>query len=338
MAQNRSETYFFATLLLLTLVVVFILFLPFFNAIVLALTFNIIFNPLYRRLLSTFRGQETMAALAAIGLVIIIVLTPLIFFGYELISEARNLPEFGSGVTETVQKNLQIYFPTLNIKGYLEQMSGWIFGNIGDVFSGLTNFALMLFVSLFALYYLFKDGDHFKDIVMRASPLSNEHNEAILDRLHLAVVSVTRGTLLMAIIQGLSAGIGFAIFGVPNPVLWGAVTILAALVPAAGTALTIVPAAFYKFAVNEPVGGFGLLIWGTVVTGSLDNILRPYLLKRGIKIHPLWILLSILGGLQLFGVIGFLVGPLILSFLFTLIDIYPSIIGKTGVGEIFHLE
>ena len=206
-------------------------------------------------------------------------------------------------------------------------------GNIGPIVTSLASVFLYVFLSLFGFFYLLKDGERFKNKVVSLLPLEPEYSEEIFSRLEHAVNSVIRGTLVIAAIQGIVAGLGFAIFGVPNAVLWGTIAALTALVPTLGTSLVVVPAVIYLFITGNAGAGFGLIAWGFLAVGLIDNTLSPYVMKRGIKIHPFLILLSVLGGISLMGPIGFLAGPLILSFLFALLDIYPVLILKKNKEE-----
>ena len=130
----------------------------------------------------------------------------------------------------------------------------------------------------------------------------------------------------MAVTQGLLAGIGFTIFGVPNAALWGFITVIAALVPILGTSIVLTPIIIYLFAFDTLFSAIGLLAWGMLAVGLIDNFLGPKLMQRKIRIHSFLILLSVLGGLSLFGPIGFLIGPLFLALLSTLLDIYPVLV------------
>ena len=181
---------------------------------------------------------------------------------------------------------------------------------------------------LISLFYFLRDGKSFTQYLKILSPLSDRQDEKILSRLFVAVNSVIKGALSIALIQGFLTGIGFWIFGVPNPVLWGSTAAIAALVPNIGTALVLVPAIGFLYLNGEVAQAIGLGIWSITAVGLIDNILGPYLINRGVKIHPLLILLSVIGGLGLFGPVGFLLGPLIISLLFALIDIHFETVGR----------
>ena len=163
---------------------------------------------------------------------------------------------------------------------------------------------------------------------MLVSPLADSYDEQIIKRVGLAINSIVRGSLMIALIKGFLTALGLAIFGVPNPILWGAVSALASFVPIVGSGVVIAPAVLYLSAAVSYPAAVGLAIWGVVLIGLSDNFLSPVLMKKGMKIHLFVILLSILGGLGFFGPIGFIAGPVVLSLLFALFDIYPLITKK----------
>ena len=144
----------------------------------------------------------------------------------------------------------------------------------------------------------------------------------------MSTVSVIKGSIFVALIQGVLTGLGFTIFGVSSPVLWAGVATITALIPGVGTSLVIIPAVLYLFTTSTTINAVGLLLWGVVAVGLVDNTLGPKLVAKGAKIHPFLILLSALGGIGFYGVIGFILGPITIAFLFALFDIYKTILVK----------
>jgi predicted PurR-regulated permease PerM len=138
----------------------------------------------------------------------------------------------------------------------------------------------------------------------------------------MTINGVIRGYLLIALIQGILMGLGLVIFGVPNPALWGLVAGIAALVPTIGTGLVAIPIIIYLYTTGDTASAVGFLAWATVIVGLIDNLLNPIIVGRKINIHPLVILFSVLGGIALLGPAGILVGPLIVSLLYTLGNMY----------------
>ncbi|MCL5733793.1 MAG: AI-2E family transporter [Patescibacteria group bacterium] len=338
MDSNKLETWFFIFFLSLSVVALFFIYLPFLNAIILALTFLIIFWPVYASLLKFFRGFKFLSAIITIILVCVVVFVPLVVFGFQIFAEAKQIyisglnsngMAFGNAFAD-IQKNIQKFIPNFyfDFNGYTKGITAWIVQNIGVILSGLTSAFFTFFLSLFAFYYLLKDGGLLKQSLIKIIPLRQKEAEEIFNKLHLMAGSVIRGSLIMSIIQGVILGFGFFIFGIPQPVLWGAVGVIVALIPIVGTLIVAVPAAAYLLLLGHLFPAAGIILWTIIVGGGTDNLLRPNIIKRKANVHPFLILLSVLGGLVVYGPMGFLLGPLILSLLFALLSIYPVLILK----------
>lgn len=344
MNHKIIQTVFFLLLLVGAVVLTVLLVKPFLSALVLAFTLAILFRPLFRYINRGIRDHRSIAAFLTILVILIVVLTPLTFLGIRVFNEGR---DFYFSISDEDVLKLAEYLPesfqaraadlSRNLSQYLQQGLVWFLQHVGAIFSSIAGMVFTLFISLIGTYYLLKQGAEFKARLINFSPLSDQFDREIMDRLQRAVSSVIRGVLVVAIVQALLAGIGFAIFGVPNPVLWGTLAMIAALIPGIGTALVMVPAIIYLLATGHLAAGIGLAIWAVLAVGLIDNFLSPLLVGRAAKIHSFFILLSVLGGLALYGPIGFLLGPLIVSFLFALLDIYPILILKNHEGHTHDL-
>lgn len=339
MNSKNFQIYSFITFMILVGTFVFFMFLPFLSALILSVTLAIIFNPLYGRVLKFSIGSRSIASLLTILLILIIFLIPITFFGVRVFNQAHSiyiqlstneetntLQKLSTSIENTVNRISPRTSLSIDIKDISDQFFRFIVNNIGSIFSSIARVFTMFLLSLLTLYYLFKDGLKFKDKLFKLSPLPNAHNETIFSKLKLAVNSVIRGYLIIAAIQGALAGIGFAIFGVPNAAFWGLTTMVSALVPIFGTSLVVFPAVAYLYFTGSTAASFGLLIWALTAVGLIDNFLGPKLIGRSANIHPLFILLSVLGGVAVFGPIGFLIGPIALSLLFALLEIYPIVV------------
>ena len=338
MPTHRWQSTFVIGLLLATLVLAFFIFRPYLGALVVAATFAVLFAPVYRFLLKKTGGRANLAAGLTTLVVLLAVILPLAGFGWQLWQESlrvyQSVSDPSTSLSEVLgnvsQEQFNGAFARFDIDHYTEQALRWLLQNTGRVFASVAKLGVSIFLSLVALFYLLRDGAAILRRLIALSPLRDSYDRLIAKRLHGAINTVIKGSLFIALIQGLFSGVGLAIFGVPNPVLWGSVAVIAALIPSVGTALVLVPAVAYLFLVNQVWESAGLLVWSLVVVGLVDNLLRPSLISRGIKIHPLLILLSVIGGLSLFGPLGFILGPLVLSLLFALLDIYEQIVAKKG--------
>lgn len=338
MDAKSLERSFFLFVLAVVAAVVFFIFRPYFNSFILAGTFALVFKPVQRSLTDFFGGREGIAALCTMLLVILVVLTPLVFLGVRVFEEAAGLYTRLSGTEGDVLLNTLIRFAqersedlrfipfTFDVTTYVRNALTWILQNIGPLFSGVAQVVANFFIGLLIFFYLLKDGKKLEAAIFNLSPLSRHYTEEILERIEKVLNSIVKDSLLVAIVQGIFTGIGFGIFGVPSPAFWGSIAVIAALIPFVGPAIIIIPGAAYLVLTQNLFSATGLVIWGVVIVGLVDNLLRPQLLKRSVHMHPLLVLLSVLGGITLFGPVGFLVGPVILGLLFALIDIYPHVV------------
>lgn len=346
MDHQKSELYFLLILLAGILVLVFFIFKPFLYALILAIVFANVFEPLHKKALNITGQRKGLAALLATISVLIVVITPLAFLGVQIFREATELTsslinnnsatDLSRGVNNIIQSLAKFSpFPiefSVDVNQYLKQGLSWLLQHLGPLFANITKAIVGVLIFLVALYYLFKDGPKFKEAVISLSPLQNIHDETIFNKLALTINSVIKGGLAVALVQGILTAVGFVIFGVPNATLWGSVAAIAALIPGIGTALVLIPAILYLYLSGETLLAVGLFAWGMTAVGLVDNFLGPKLIGRGIQHHLFLIFLSVLGGIGFFGPLGFLLGPLVISLFFVLIEIYSAIISRSRGG------
>ena len=260
---------------------------------------------------------ESLASFLSVVLAVIIVLIPLIFLGVAVFTEAKSLyTTITSGsspqIVDLVRQQLSRLAPSINIdfSQYAKSFLDWVIANIGTIFSQLAGITVTVILSLFALYYFLRDGRKIYDSIVRVSPLKKEDTEKILNKLEEMASSVMKGSLVVAVLQGLIVGIGFYLFGLPNAVLWGSAAVICALVPIVGVALVVVPAAVIMWLSGSPaILTLGFILWGLLLPGTIDNFLRPRLIDRGTNVHQVLVLFSVIGGIATFGPLGFILGP-----------------------------
>lgn len=336
MDREKLQTFFFLSLLLgISTLVIFVL-LPYLTVIIVSGTLAVILYPLYWRITHILPSHESLASLITVFIALIIIFVPLFLFGAAVVKQAGELYfDIASGANGTdfvnrtillVQEKIKLFAPNaaIDIDESLKQLLGWILGKIGVIFSEITGFILGFVLSMLALYYFLKDGKKLEELLITLSPLKDTDDRDIFSKINKAVHSVIWGTIVVALVQGVLVSMGFYIFGVPNGALWGAFAAIAALIPFVGTTIVVLPAVAYLFITGNALAAIGLFVWGATAVGLVDNILTPKLIARGTRLHPLLILFSVLGGLSLFGPSGFLIGPLILSLFFALLDIYQK--------------
>lgn len=349
MINLKSQLRFLLILLAGALLLAFMIFRPFLAPLALAAVFAVVLQPLHNKILSKFGGRESLAALVSVLVAAICILIPLAFIGAQILGEAGQLyaslfePREGGNLVATaindlgqkfasIQPGSETFFNNLSedLDVYAKRALEWLLSNLGAALSSISTLVLDLFIFFVALYYLLRDGQRLKKELISLSPLEDVDDEVVFGSLESAVNSVVKGSLTIALIQGAVTAIGFAIFGIPSAVLWGTVAAVAALIPAVGTSLVIIPAIIYLFVSGGIAQAIGLLIWGALAVGLIDNLLGPKLIGTGMRLHPLLVLLSVLGGIAFFGGIGIFLGPLTLSLLFAFIKIY-SYLAKPAV-------
>ncbi len=342
MARGRivEYTFFFSSLALVGFLV-FRLIYPFLSALALAAVTVIICYPLYTRILHyVARARRSLAAFITTLIVFAVIVTPIFLISSLLINESvsfyRSIDSAGTLPIESmlhgVENQIKVYMPgfEFNISEQLKASASWFVGNVGAIFSGTLSLVLTVFIAMFGSFYLFRDGDRLVGWLVSISPLKDSEDKIIIARVAQSVRSVATGTILIAIIQGVLTTIGLSIFGVERSILWGTIAAFGALIPGVGTTIVILPAVLYLLYTDAMVHAIGLSIWGVVMVGSIDNFLSPYLMSRGNNLHPFIVLLSVLGGISLFGPIGFIIGPVLVSLLMVLLEIYVMYMSDKG--------
>ncbi len=338
MFNKSTQNYFLVFLIIVLLVVSYFVFKPFLGAFILAIVFAVVFFPFHKRILKRMQNYPSVAsALSTITIVFFIVI-PVTILSSQLIGEATNLyhaisvPDLQNNLPNSVVKNfdrIAKIFPEIknlpsDLGYYLKQGLQLMVSNFSILFSSIAKILIGIFVFTISLYYLLRDGESLRKIVILVSPFADVDDETILNKLHLAVNSVFKGSLTIALIQGFLTAFGFAIFGIPNFVFWGTIAGICSLIPSLGTSLIIIPGAIYLFLSGLNLQALGLVLWGACAVGLIDNLLGPKLIGKGIAVHPLLILFSVLGGISFFGPIGFILGPLFVTLFFSLVEIYIS--------------
>lgn len=333
MNTHQMQVYTYAALAVVAAVVMALLLWPYIGALAVAVTLAVLFRPVYRRVLKALKYRG-LASLLTSFFVVLCVLIPISALLVVVAQEARDvyfsIQAGGFGSLENILGDINSYIqgwnPDFEIRSYLEDGISFITSQAGAIFSGTAHFLASIFVGLVVMYYLFKDGARLRQEIIRLTPLEGRLTHSILDRLQATINSVIKGNLLIAFLQGVAVGIGFWIFGIPNAILWGAVGAIAALVPGLGTTLVMGPGVIFLYFASGWGAALGLFLWGAVVVGLIDEVLRPYVIGRDISIHPALVLLAVIGGLSVFGPTGFVLGPLVLSFFLVMVKNFTKIV------------
>lgn len=309
---------------------------PFISALALAAIIVTICNPLHSWILKKMPTRKSIAAFLTTILALILVVLPVVFVSSLVVAEVIGVYQsFDDGGELSIEESFESFAAMIQnvIPGFevsltdqLRQVAEWFTGNLTQIFAGTLSTIFIFVISLIGSFYFFRDGKDFLQLLIKVSPLPDEEDAIIFKRMAQAVRSVATGTLLVAVIQGTLVAIGFAIIGIEQFILWGSVTAVVAIIPGIGTGLVTFPAVFFLLYNGEIVSGVALAVWAGFIVGMVDNIIGPYLMSRGNNLHPFIILISALGGISLFGPIGFIVGPVIMTLFMVLLEIYNQYI------------
>ncbi len=345
--MNKQNIYFIILVSLFAVLSLFIL-SKFIVVLVLAYVFSTLIRPAYKKIekwLSKImfirKISSSLAALISILLFLLIVITPMFFLMGKVFIDTQSVYEniTNRGINiNFISDKIKDYFTTISpninfridINKIAESISNFFVLNIGNLFTGTVDVLLKLFLFLLAMFYFLRDGKQFRELYSIVSPLKQESDDKIFSSIKQSIDSIMIGSITVALAQGIFTGIGLLVFGVPNPFFFGTLAGFLALIPGLGAPLVWIPASIYLY-VTKNDSWFWLyqILWGTFAVGLIDNFLGPQVIKKGIKIHSLFILLSIIGGISVFGPEGFILGPLVLSVFVAIIKVWNS--DKTAV-------
>ncbi|MFA6257497.1 MAG: AI-2E family transporter [Candidatus Paceibacterota bacterium] len=332
MQPKTIEKYFFFGFLFIILFFVFLIFRPFWIVLVLGASFSIILFPIYEWLNRKLQ-ISWFASLLTLLFFIAVLCAPLFGIGSIVFNQSQNLYHsvINNGnaipIINSLGEKINQILPsgiTFDINEKISTFVSFLTSNITSIFTSTLSVLFLFVLLLLSIFYFLKDGKEWKKAVIRLSPLSDTDDEKIISKLSQTINSVMKGTLFIALVQGILMGLGLTIFGVQHAAIWGVVAAITSLIPSIGTAMVSIPAIIFLFATDHIISAIGLMIWAILVVGTVDNFLTPYIIGKKINIPPFIILFSVLGGIALLGPVGILIGPLAVSLLYVLIEIYQN--------------
>jgi len=337
--KQAATAIFLVVLVTLALYFCFLIIRPFFSPIFLALMLAIVFHPVHIRIQARLRNRSTGALFSTI-LVLFAFLVPVIGLGIIVSRETSNLYRLlnersteQGGWNPYVMHGLQrvlswvgryIDLSNFDLRGsvlrWLEQISRYLFSWGAQIFSNFIAFVADAVIAFFTLFFFFREGSEAKEHVAVVLPLSRVQVERLFTGISNSIVANVYGVLAVGVSQGILAGIGFWVLGLPSPVLWGMVTALFSLVPIIGSAAVWGPAAIVLAVGGHWVKALILLGWGAGVVSQADNVVRPYVISERANLNTLAVFFALLGGVKAFGLIGLFVGPVALSFTLVVLE------------------
>lgn len=331
------------------LLLAFLVFKPFLLVFTVSASVALLLAPVQRRLSRVLGGRSSLAAALLVVVATAAILLPVLSSIAILAAQAANFfawvkPRLQPGEIERIWVEiLPARFPWLQqwlkasgiqlgplISSGLTQVAGGINAILQGLLAGFTSALVQLVLFLLMLFFLLRDGGRLRGAMRSISPFSEAQETQIFDHLGKTVKGVLGAMVVVPLVQGFVASLGFWALGVPSPVLWGVAVTLAAMVPIVGSPLGWVPACVYTLLTGRTAAAAVLFVFGVAVISGIDNVVKPLVLKGTAQIHPLLGFLSILGGILAFGGLGFLVGPVILSLVLSAMRIYRLDVLRLG--------
>jgi predicted PurR-regulated permease PerM len=321
---------------------------PFIEVLVWAAVLVIVFFPIHREIAARTQHPGWSAMLSTL-LVLVTILAPVSLITVAVMREMWDVASQAqtwlaahvespapllARLTRWLNRyvNLGEWRPQQYLAEQLNNLSNQMATRTLGLVSGVVGGVVKAFFTVFTMYYLFRDGDGIRRALRSVIPLERPQADQIFDRTREVIYASVYGVLMIAAIQGALGGLAFWALGLPSPLLWGVVMFLLSTIPLAGSFVVWVPGALYLL-VNGHWGKALLLVaWGTLVVGTIDNVLRPKLVGQRTRLHELLIFFSVLGGLQLFGVVGLVLGPVIVAVTLALFDIFQQLERPFGLA------
>ncbi len=337
------------TFLLLAVAGISLLFLWMIKAFLLALLLGAITagltDPLFRGLTRFFGGRKVLAAIVVVAGLVLLVIGPVSALLGVVVKQAVEITQDVGPWAEAQIANpdsISIWFERIPFKDYLlidpvlperervieilgdtvKGAGSLLIDGLAAAGRGTVSFLLQLFIFLYSVFFFQLSGREALDRILYLSPLDAEDEDLIMERFLSVTRATLRGSLLIGGLQGLLAGLGFAAAGVPGAAFWGTIVVVLSVIPGVGAPIVWIPAVAWMVATGSLWAGGLLALWCALVVGSIDNILRPRLVGSDAKMSDLMILISTLGGISLFGPVGFIVGPVVAAIFVTLWGVY----------------
>jgi predicted PurR-regulated permease PerM len=350
-APSRFERRAFVVLFAVAAFLFFWTLSPLWAPVFLGVLVAIVTKPLQRRLERRFVRHPRLVAAAITSVTIGIGLGILGLVSFVVLREVLRLLEVASGQIASgellrspgIARLLARFGETPTrareeLHGYAGTLVASVTSALGTLLRLTTHGLLALFFTTITSYYLLVDGELLSGFFVRLIPLPLRHTQALMREFREVSVVILLSVGVLSLLQGIVAGVGFALFSVPSATAWGALTAVASLVPTVGTALVCIPVAIVQMALGHHVSGLCIIAWWAVmVVGIPDYVIRPRLVSGHMHVHSLLVFIALFGGIEAFGPVGLLLGPLFVALFVTILRLYdrtyrPAIVGATDLG------
>ena len=342
---------FFGLIAFAVLYATFVILEPFLAPIMLGAVLVTVTFPIFRRVRARMHGGANRAATVMLFLITFVILLPSFLIIVLLVQEANVVAKhLQSGDATRALQRLDVsnrmpwlkrvapnfdpaaINPSHVILPIVQKAPAWIAEHGASVIGGIAGLVIGLFLVLLSAYFFYVEGESIVAEVQTLSPLPARYNHQFVENFKGVIDATFRGQVITSLVLGIFIGIGFAIAGIPGAILWGAVATILSLLPVVGSAAVWIPAALYLYILASigDRGYFGaifLTVWGVIVVPVVEHVVRPWAMKGKMQLPAIPLLVSVLGGMEAFGFVGLIIGPLVFSLLMSIIDIYKNSFG-----------
>ncbi len=335
---EKLSRYFLLAVLIGIGVIFFNMVKTFLVPVMLAAVFAGIFYPLYNRLLKVFRQKKGLSAFVCCVILLLGLLIPTYFVANLVAKEAIDfyhsteqiireiIAQGDKGVLGRIKQYKWVGQLNLDwqssLKEAVQTATTVLATVINKASTGTFQVIADVFLTLFAMFYFFTDGDRLIRRLKYLSPLPEEYENELIKRFFTVSRATLKGTLLIGLLKGALGAITFWIFGIRSPILWGTVMVILSVIPMVGAWLVMYPAAIILIIIGQVWQGIAIFLIAAIIIGNIDNVLGPKLVARDAGMHDLLIFFSTLGGISVFGMMGFIIGPIIAALFLTILDVY----------------
>ena len=338
---EKLSRYFLVAVLIGITAIFFNLIKIFFVPVILAAVFVGLFNPFYNWMLKRLRHRKGLSSFICCLVLLMALLIPAYFIANLVSREAisfyhsaeQNVEQFikqgDQGILGKIKEHKlvkQFGLDQKNWESTFQEIAKTTAGLLGTAINkaskGTFQFVTNIFLTFFAMFYFFRDGDRLIPKLKYLSPLSERYEEKLIAKFLSVSRATIKGTLFVGLIKGFLGGLTFWIFGISSPILWGVVMVLLSVIPMVGPWFVMYPAAIALMITGQMWQGILLFIIAGAIIGNIDNVLLPRLVGREAGMHDLLVFFSTLGGISIFGVMGFIIGPIIAALFLAILDVY----------------
>jgi len=348
MYSRTTSLWFLGISVLIVFWFAFVITRPFLYPVAFAIILAVVFYPAHERILKWTKNKPGVASLLSTLVLLFVFCVPLMIVvtlaTNEAIGAAQHLTRmsaaeggFSGFITFLADRatlfagnwiDVSKYDVRGTIRSHVQQAGVWLLGSSASILGGFVRMAFNAVIMLVIVFFLFRDGTRWVRGAVEATPLTPENANRLLSNISDTIVANVYGVVLVGVGQGLLTGIAIAIVGIPSPLLLGVLAGIASVIPVVGPSLVWLPAGLYLIFTGATWKATFLLLWGAVVVSAVDNVLRPWVVSGKVELHPLVLIVFILGGVSAFGFLGLFLGPVIASVLAALFDMFREEISK----------